>query len=886
VFCQLEMLRNCLPKNVRRILRELPASLDETYERMLREILEVNADDVYRLLQCIAVSTRPLGVDELAEVLALNFDAASEGIPALDEDLRSGDEEQDVLSACSSLIAVVNDTWGDRVVQFAHFSVKEFLTSDRLANLKPDISRFHIRLEPAHTVIAQVSLAILLQTDYDDTVQRTHPFPYGDQNISPLFHYATENWVGHAHFGNVSSRVEHGMRRLFDPTKPNFAAWLKSGYRDNEWRSFRRGEYYGMWYSGRHDLISLSEDDAPLCLYYAALCGFPDLTKHLIAMYPRHINAMVGENESPLVAALYNRHFQVAELLHQHGAVLPIGHEGRTLLHSASGDGLVDVTQWLLNIGADANAQEDGHRTPLHFAAAKGHLEIFRILLERGGDINAAAGEDNRTPLHEASQGGHIDVVRLLIQNGADARTDFQNLFLLASSSRSVDTIQFFFQLVADVNARYESHQTLLHLVSSEWGDEAAKLLIEHGADVHARDQSQSTPLHLTSSEGDTETAKLLIKHGADVNSRDQSQSTSLHVASSRGGAYIARLLIEHGADVHAQDQRHSTPLHLTSSIGDAELETSLLLIEHGADVNTRDESHQTALHLASSVRKERGRETVRILLEHGADVNAQDKSESTSLHLAVSEWNTEVARLLIKHRADVNTQDQSQSTPLHIVSSSWALNDIARLLVEHGADVNIRDGSHQTALHLASSTWKGSEIVQILLNHGADVHARDQGQSTPLHLASRQDAETVRLLIEHGADVDARNQSQSTPLHLTSSSNFVNADIARVLIEHGADVCARDKGQSTPLHIVSSVSFEIPVPHLYANDENDETPLHEVSYWVPDAYLRVLLENGADVDAEDDEGQTPFQIASSKGYHEMAQFLIDHRSCIVSKTM
>jgi hypothetical protein len=107
VFCQLEMLRNCLPKNVRRILRELPASLDETYERMLREILEVNAEQVYRLLQCLAVSARPLRVDELVEVLALDFDVAEEGVPTL-SGWRSDDEEQDVLSTCSSLIVVVD----------------------------------------------------------------------------------------------------------------------------------------------------------------------------------------------------------------------------------------------------------------------------------------------------------------------------------------------------------------------------------------------------------------------------------------------------------------------------------------------------------------------------------------------------------------------------------------------------------------------------------------------------------------------------------------------------------------------------------------------------------------------------------------------------------
>ncbi|KAH9167666.1 hypothetical protein EDB89DRAFT_1909840 [Lactarius sanguifluus] len=147
VFCQLEVLQKCLPQNVQRVLRELPNSLDETYERMLREIGKVNPDQAYRLLQCLTVATRPLRVDELAEVLALDFDGAKGGIPVLNSDWRWDDEQQGVLSTCSSLIIVVDDEYSEtRVVQFAHFSVKEFLTSERLAMLAADISRFHIRL--------------------------------------------------------------------------------------------------------------------------------------------------------------------------------------------------------------------------------------------------------------------------------------------------------------------------------------------------------------------------------------------------------------------------------------------------------------------------------------------------------------------------------------------------------------------------------------------------------------------------------------------------------------------------------------------------------------------------------------------------------------------
>ncbi|KAI9432211.1 hypothetical protein H4582DRAFT_1821433, partial [Lactarius indigo] len=155
VFCQLEILRHCFPSSVLSILEQLPVSLDETYERILREISRANGDHAYRLLQCLTVAVRPLRVEELAEVLAVDFNAR--GGPKLNTDWRWEDNEEAVLSACSSLVAVVKD--GDsRVVQFSHFSVKEFLTSSRLASSLGEESRFHIRLESANTILAQASL--------------------------------------------------------------------------------------------------------------------------------------------------------------------------------------------------------------------------------------------------------------------------------------------------------------------------------------------------------------------------------------------------------------------------------------------------------------------------------------------------------------------------------------------------------------------------------------------------------------------------------------------------------------------------------------------------------------------------------------------------------
>ena len=104
------------------------------------DIKKGNRADAYRMLQCLAVAVRPLTVAELAELLAFDFNAAKGEIPKLNSKWRWEDHEQAVLSTCSSLITIVLPSYGSPVVQFSHFSVKEFLMSDRLATLPKDIS--------------------------------------------------------------------------------------------------------------------------------------------------------------------------------------------------------------------------------------------------------------------------------------------------------------------------------------------------------------------------------------------------------------------------------------------------------------------------------------------------------------------------------------------------------------------------------------------------------------------------------------------------------------------------------------------------------------------------------------------------------------------------
>ena len=119
------MPRLCFQSRVRHFLHEQPDSLNETYERILKGIHKTNRGHVQRFLQCLAVAIRPLLVDEGAATLTFDPDAIEGEFPMLDGDSRLEDREQELLSACPSLITIV-DSRGSRVVQFLHTSVKEF----------------------------------------------------------------------------------------------------------------------------------------------------------------------------------------------------------------------------------------------------------------------------------------------------------------------------------------------------------------------------------------------------------------------------------------------------------------------------------------------------------------------------------------------------------------------------------------------------------------------------------------------------------------------------------------------------------------------------------------------------------------------------------------
>ena len=411
--CHLEVLRHCHSSHVQRTLEELPESLYEIYGRILRDIKKPNRGHAHRILQCLFVAVRPLRVEELGEVLAVDFDD-SEGIAKLNPSWRWEDEEQALLSSCSSLIAIekLDDS---RVVQFSHPSAKEFLTSPQFAAAGGDLSRYRIALEPAHTIMARACLAVLLRPG--DTTKN------GARRVSPLAGYAAQHWVSHAQFENVSSQLLNTMKVLFDQDQRYFKAWLELHDMDTF------PEHASPFF-----LFCPSQKSAAAPLYYATLCGFYDLAEHLITNYPRQVNDHGGYHVVPLVAALAGKPRGIARLLVRNGAGTTVNVRGshkRTPLHSAAYYGHVEVVRFLLDHNANVKSKDSMGRTPLHNVPGGGgggssegpHVrsqlaDVARLLLQHGADVNARQ-KDNRTPLHVAANYGALEVARVLLEYGA-----------------------------------------------------------------------------------------------------------------------------------------------------------------------------------------------------------------------------------------------------------------------------------------------------------------------------------------------------------------------------------------------------------------------------------------------------------------------------------
>ncbi len=506
---------------------------------MLLNIDKEFARDARRILTLLCCAKRPLTVSELIDGTAVELGDN----PRLNLDGRLYGEDA-IRSVCPGLIEV--DAQPDNetsTVRIAHFSVQEYLESERILDHKA--VTFSVRRLEAHAEIASICLTYLLEPAVSRDSMERYPFAL----------YAAKTWPEHFRDGDKNIRhVEHQALRLFRSSGGEFEKWL--GIRDDETST---SYYYMLGRFGKNLSPVYWASHLRLDLILSKLLCENPSSSSFSALKPPGIsdlvNAQGGSDGNALQAASAHGYEKVVQLLLENGANVNVrggGHD--TALKAASWKGYLAVVKLLLSNGANVDTEAGYFGNALQVASARGHLAIVDLLLSKGADVKAQGGYYN-TALQAASYEGYLAIVDLLLSKGADVNAQggfYVTALQAASNGRYLAIVDLLVHIRtgADVNAQGGVDGTALVAASNGGHLAIVKLLLSKGADINAQGgyYEYNTALQAASAGGHLAVVKLLLSKGADINAQGRHYGTALQAASSGGHSAVVELLLSNGA--------------------------------------------------------------------------------------------------------------------------------------------------------------------------------------------------------------------------------------------------------------------------------------------------------------------------------------------------
>ncbi len=234
----------------------------------------------------------------------------------------------------------------------------------------------------------------------------------------------------------------------------------------------------------------------------------------------------------------------------------------------------LNITRYLIEHGANVNHADKAGRTPLMNCAIGGHLEISQCLLEAGADSNLRS-KHNETAVNFVcqAQDENPELLKLLLESGSD-----------------MDAIDELYHIGALSQAALKNHHRLV-----------AELL-QNGTSVNGLPEETQSPLCNAAHRGAVDSVRVLIEHGADLefagknsDGSERKDESPLTASLRRHHNEVATLLIEAGAEVNKVDSHGATPLLTALGYHDPwEYERSVapkpslsliqLMLEKGAD--------------------------------------------------------------------------------------------------------------------------------------------------------------------------------------------------------------------------------------------------------------------------------------------------------------
>lgn len=340
----------------------------------------------------------------------------------------------------------------------------------------------------------------------------------------------------------------------------------------------------------------------------------------------------------------------------------------------------------------------------------------------------------------------------------------------------------------------------------------------------------------------------------------------------------IKCLVNQPGMDINARGLNGKTPLHCAIELDELSL-VELLLTQKNINPFTPDDEGKTPLCYARNVNVEK-KEILQALIN-----NKYGSEEDSLLHLAAMMGEINAVRYLIGKGVDVNSRNALQHTPLHLAAGIGHA-EIVEILVKQGnAAIDVFDARNQTPMHYAVNN-KQLEIVKLLLRLGVDVNKVRKGQGSmklsPLHNAvsnSNYDGrdlcfDIMRCIINApNCKVNLQDYENKTPLHYADRLKTIEV----LLTREDIDPLVKDDSGKTPfcyakegnrLDIVKAL-----INSRYGPEKN--SLLHLAAKKGHLELIDSILDEGVEVDALNEGGESAIYLAAKKGHTNVVKLLL-----------
>ena len=455
--------------------------------------------------------------------------------------------------------------------------------------------------------------------------------------------------------------------------------------------------------------------------------------------------------------------------------------------------------------------------------------------------------------------------VRALVRERVDvnaSRADGATALLWAAHWDNWEIVEHLLRAGAKVDVADDYGVTPLARACENASAGMVATLLEAGANPHAAHTSGLSPLMIAARTGSVPVVRTLLAHGANVNAQTPTTgATAVMWAVAAPHPAVVRLLTEAGADVHVSSHKGFTPLLFAAINGD--IETATILIAAGARVNEPGSDGTHALPLAIINQHDR---FALFLLEQGADPNGA-MSSVTALHAAAGNVTTWLAGWYRTHGRG-RAIEGGGSIGERGLDPDRRLT-LVRALLARGADPNARIGNSAVVLGYLGSPRRG------VFEQNA-VGTGDVRGATPLWVAAfsanggglfgedatyvvDSSAEIIRALLTAGADHRIATDDGTTPL------------MAAAGLGHRSYQPRRPRGPRSPSAEAAVTALVEAGADVNGVNEGEFTALHAAVFRGMNEVVQYLVEHGANINARDYRGRTPFRMA--EGTKQSFQF-------------